>query len=68
MIQLCFVRSAATGFFGENLRLLVFVATACCLLFLLYLRRVPKHLDPSAVIPERVRHARHDGRGCPHPR
>jgi len=42
---------------SPRLRLVVFVASACLGLFLLYLRKMLQHLDPSKVVPSRVRSA-----------
>ncbi len=46
------------GFPVERIVLLIgFIATAMFILFLTFLRRSLKHLDPSSVIPDRVRSA-----------
>ncbi len=42
---------------SPEVRLTVFVGTACMGLFLLYLRKTLRHLDPSKVVPPRVRSA-----------
>lgn len=45
------------GILGAHplVKLAVFITGAAFLLFVLYLRRTLRHLDPSAVIPERIR-------------
>jgi diguanylate cyclase (GGDEF)-like protein len=55
-------RNAAPASVGEWLRqpellLMVLLGCGCFLAFVLYLRRVLSHLDPSTVIPDRVRSA-----------
>jgi PAS domain S-box-containing protein len=42
---------------GPRVRLVVFVAACCMGLFLFYLRKMLQHLDPSKVVPSRVRSA-----------
>ena len=42
---------------APRLRLIIFVASTCFLLYLLYLGRMLRHLDPSKVVPQRVRSA-----------
>ncbi len=42
---------------SPRVRLVVFVASCCMGLFLLYLRKMLQHLDPSKVVPSRVRSA-----------
>ncbi|MBN1765388.1 MAG: diguanylate cyclase [Sedimentisphaerales bacterium] len=59
-IEICFSslsdNSGIKGIlFSNTFRLSVFVSLLGCLLFMLYLRKSLRHLDPSAVIPDRVK-------------
>ena len=60
-IELQYKLLAGHGLIAEltspQMRLVAFVAAACTALFLLYLRKTLKHLDPSKVVPPRVRSA-----------
>jgi PAS domain S-box-containing protein len=51
-------RSGILGFIlSPRVRLVAFVACTSMVLFLLYLRKMLQHLDPSKVVPSRVRSA-----------
>jgi len=58
-IELCFQPLEQSGFFGflgsVNLQLPLFVALIGFLAYILFLRRSLRNLDPSAVIPDRVK-------------
>ncbi|HEX8524520.1 MAG TPA: ATP-binding protein [Tepidisphaeraceae bacterium] len=53
--------AGATGIwayvFHPSVRLVLFVSGGCFLLFIMYLRKMLQHLDPSKVVPSRVRNA-----------
>ncbi len=59
MVELCMRPLIPKGFSGilaaPGVRLATFVALAAFLTYMLYLRKVLRHLDPSTVIPERVK-------------
>jgi PAS domain S-box-containing protein len=51
-------RGGVLGFLTQpSVRLVLFVSCACAVLFAFYLRKMLKHLDPSKVVPKRVRSA-----------
>ena len=58
-VEVCFqpIQQASwlPEFMTPSMRLVMFAAAAGLLVFFWYLRRVLQHLDPSAVIPDRVR-------------
>jgi PAS domain-containing protein len=56
-VELRFREEDSTGMFGSHplLRLLVFALAATSLMFFIYLQKMLRHLDPSRVIPQRVR-------------
>jgi len=58
-VELCFRDLVRDGFFGlldlPIVRLVAFMVLVGFLLYYLYLRSTLRHLDPSAVIPERVK-------------
>ena len=60
-IEMRFKPLSRPGLIGRlldpRLRLIAFVASACMGLFLIYLRKMLQHLDPSKVVPARVRSA-----------
>ncbi len=60
-VQIRFRALSGDGFWSflanRQLRLVAFVACMCTGLFLVYLRKVLQHLDPSKVVPPRVRSA-----------
>jgi len=60
-VELRFTPLRAEGWLGTlqdpQLRLLAYFGAGSFVLFLLHLRRMLRHLDPSRVIPQRVRHA-----------
>ncbi|HEY0912098.1 MAG TPA: PAS domain-containing protein, partial [Bradyrhizobium sp.] len=60
-VQIRFRELGGGGFWSflrnPQLRLVAFVACMCTGLFLVYLRKVLQHLDPSKVVPPRVRSA-----------
>ncbi|MHC5004688.1 MAG: Hpt domain-containing protein [Planctomycetota bacterium] len=59
--EIRFKSATAVGLLGRVLNdttvMIVFVAMSCFLVYSLYLRKVLQHLDPSKVIPPRVRSA-----------
>ena len=51
-------QSGVIGYFrSPQFKLIAFVASACMVVFMLYLRKMLQHLDPSKVVPPRVRSA-----------
>ena len=60
-VQVRFRALTRGGIVGWMMRpatlLIAFVGTACFILFMLYLKKVLQHLDPSKVVPGRVRSA-----------
>ena len=60
-VELRFEPLRAPGWLGylqdPGLRLSAFTFAVCCLLFLAYLRRMLRELDPSRAVPQRVRAA-----------
>src|SRR4051812_15707322 len=51
-------RGGLLGFLTQpSVRLVLFVGSASAVLFVFYLRKMLKHLDPSKVVPKRVRSA-----------
>src|SRR5206468_5166032 len=60
-IEVRFRPLSGAGWFGyvntPQVRLMAFIAAASMVLFLLYLRKMLQHLDPSKVVPSRVRTA-----------
>ena len=60
-VELRFTPLRAAGWIGHlqdpSLRLSAFVFALCCVLFLGYLRRMLRELDPSRAVPQRVRAA-----------
>jgi len=47
----------AGSLFSQQIKLIVFIASASMVVFLIYLRKMLQHLDPSKVVPPRVRSA-----------
>ena len=43
--------------FTQQVKLIIFIASASMVVFLIYLRKMLQHLDPSKVVPPRVRSA-----------
>jgi PAS domain S-box-containing protein len=43
--------------FSERVRMVLFIAAGCFVAYLLYLRKMLQHLDPSKAVPQRVRSA-----------
>ncbi len=60
-MEIRFEPLSATGWFGylqtTQAKLLIFVGSGCMALYLLYLRKMLQHLDPSKAVPSRVRSA-----------
>ncbi|HWE02799.1 MAG TPA: ATP-binding protein [Tepidisphaeraceae bacterium] len=60
-VEVRFQPDADRGFIGylrsPQVKLIAFVAGACMVLYLVYLRKMLQHLDPSKVVPGRVRSA-----------
>ncbi len=54
-VEFCYQPIDSGGFMGSGTRLVLFITLLGFLAYRFYLRRVLKHLDPSAVIPERVK-------------
>jgi len=56
-VELRFRAQTASGLFSSHplFRLLVFILAATALMFFIYLQKMLRHLDPSRVIPQRVR-------------
>jgi len=50
-------RSIIASMFTPQVKLIAFIASASMLAFLMYLRKMLQHLDPSKVVPPRVRSA-----------
>jgi PAS domain S-box-containing protein len=50
-------RGPFNGYFSQRLLMVAFVSGACFLMFMLYMRKMLQHLDPSKSVPKRVRSA-----------
>jgi hypothetical protein len=60
-IEVRFQPDSSRGFMGylrsPQVQLIAFISAACMVLYLIYLRKMLQHLDPSKVVPGRVRSA-----------